>query len=707
MSLRGIQPLSYSGLDDLTRFLAWSEQIKLDMSMSNPSLFRVLGEVATAKHPIAGGESFQTESGAKELREKEGRELGCLLVQRTQGEIQLKVTKWLVATNGWEAWRQLTLSFLSRLLASLLQTSFEDTPASCLQQLSAWKERVVIYQKFSGEQLSESIMMSVVMNGLTEKARHLLLLHLDGDSSFGDLEHLLATHLAEQELDNRVDYQENSSLEQEQEQDKRKLVKGGKGKGKSTKEKGGAYNPQPPAYRGKGKPQLPNSAQRACRGKPDKGKGKTNPSFKRELEHRGTKGGQNEQRKGKGEAYSPQPQNHEGDWEQQLPKKQRWCEICWKRGHTTQACWWNPSNQQQQHQQPARHSLEHQDVQASGQRRQPRVFWIDQPTACTSLIPDTLQVWSLESGTPASTQQACQSPVFMIGQQESLCNAPSLTETWGILVDTGAATSVAPQSFAQHLELSPAPPTLKLTTATGKAVKIFGLRHVHLQCQDLILRVSFVIADVVTPLLGMDMIFQHNLSLIFEHGQSFLVNKAGKRTQLQPKGEHLYLVACPFQHGLSTCSRGSLPEPIGFLPEDKELHEQTVALQSSSSTDLVEDRSFPEPLHVHDKSSFVCLLCEEKAVVSGGELSHLIVSIPCINSSHNSFPAKSNRFTSIPDLPCIDLWSFKKQNPKSLHMYCRQLVCMIFLILHGKTQLVCSEVIFYRASYQPRSLARR
>ena len=216
MSLRGIQPLSYSGLDDLTRFLAWSEQIKLDMSMSNPSLFRVLGEVATAKHPIAGGESFQTESGAKELREKEGRELGCLLVQRAQGEIQLKVTKWLVATNGWEAWRQLNyLSFLSRLLASLLQTSFEDTPASCLQQLSAWKERVVIYQKLSGEQLSESIMMSVVMNGLTEKARHLLLLHLDGDSSFGDLEHLLATHLAEQELDNRVDYQENSSLEQE------------------------------------------------------------------------------------------------------------------------------------------------------------------------------------------------------------------------------------------------------------------------------------------------------------------------------------------------------------------------------------------------------------------------------------------------------------------------------------------------------------
>ena len=215
--------------------------------------------------------------------------------------------------------------------------ALEDTPASCLQQLSAWKERVVIYQKLSGEQLSESIMMSVADEWLDrEKQGTFCFFILMEIAALVILEHLLATHYsmhAEQESslnmtesaasneelgeDSRTDFKENS-LQQEQEQDKRKLVKGGKGKGKSTKEKGGAYNPQPPAYRGKGKPQLPNSAQRACRSKPDKGKGKANPSFKRELEHRGTIGGQNEQRKGKGEAYSPQPQNHEGDWEQQL-----------------------------------------------------------------------------------------------------------------------------------------------------------------------------------------------------------------------------------------------------------------------------------------------------------------------------------------------------------------------------------------------------
>ena len=54
-------------------------------------------------------------------------------------------------------------------------------------------------------------------------------------------------------------------------------------------------------------------------------------------------------------------------------------------------------------------------------------------------------------------------------------------EPWALLVDTGAATSVAPKSFAPHLELSPAPSTFQLATATGEAIKIFGLRHVHLQ----------------------------------------------------------------------------------------------------------------------------------------------------------------------------------------------------------------------------------
>ena len=154
--LIGIQPLIHSGSDNLESFLAWSAQIKLDMSESNPLLEQVLENVAFSMHPIAGGGSFRmTGHEARELQiRSEGRQLGCLLVQRTKGETQLQVTKWLSATNGWEAWRQLNLSFLSRLLTSLLQINLDDEqPASCLQPL-AWKEHVVEHQELSDTSLN-------------------------------------------------------------------------------------------------------------------------------------------------------------------------------------------------------------------------------------------------------------------------------------------------------------------------------------------------------------------------------------------------------------------------------------------------------------------------------------------------------------------------------------------------------------------------
>ena len=76
---------------------------------------------------------------------------------------------------------------------------------------------------------------------------------------------------------------------------------------------------------------------------------------------------------------------------------------------------------------------------------------------------------------------------------------------------------------------------------------------------------------------------------------------------------------------------------IGFLPEDKEIHEQETALRSSSSIDLVEDHKQAQDeqdslnfqchsvlhtsFHEHVKGSFVCVLCDEEVAVSGGELS--------------------------------------------------------------------------------------
>ena len=106
-------------------------------------------------------------------------------------------------------------------------------------------------------------------------------------------------------------------------------------------------------------------------------------------------------------------------------------------------------------------------------------------------------------------------------------------------------------------------------------------------------------------------------------------------------------MASSLQHGLSPSVRGNLSDVIDSLPEDKELHEQGLVLQFSSSTDLVEDRSFPESLHDHDMSSFVCLLGEEKAVASGGEFSHTSF-LPCQQSQPKQLSSKEQQLHKHP-----------------------------------------------------------
>ena len=139
-------------LGNLQSFTAWSEDIKLEMSGDNPSLYGLLGSLAFfSMQPIEEG-SVQTSFLGRTLERNLGRQLGCLLVQRTQGETQQLATQWLSATNGWEAWRQLNLSFLSRFLNSLLRTSQDDQPASFLQHDLAWKERVAGLSELSEEE---------------------------------------------------------------------------------------------------------------------------------------------------------------------------------------------------------------------------------------------------------------------------------------------------------------------------------------------------------------------------------------------------------------------------------------------------------------------------------------------------------------------------------------------------------------------------
>ena len=222
---------------------------------------------------------------------------------------------------------------------------------------------------------------------------------------------------------------------------------------------------------------------------------------------------------------------------------------------------------------------------------QPQLYSLNQPATYTSLPPDNQSMLSLEPPSQASTQPVHSAPVFTVAMlKKSFQPFSKASKTWGILVDTGAATSVAPKSFASHIELSPAPPTLQLTTATGKAIETFGVRRVHLHTQGLSFEVAFVIADVVTPLLGLDAMLHESLSLHLGHdSKHFLVASGGERTQLEHKGKHLYLIACPSKLGSSNLIMSSLSNVVGFLPSDMQLDHDDALSLSSSSTDLVED----------------------------------------------------------------------------------------------------------------------
>ena len=70
---------------------------------------------------------------------------------------------------------------------------------------------------------------------------------------------------------------------------------------------------------------------------------------------------------------------------------------------------------------------------------------------------------------------------------------------------------------------------------------------------------SFVIADVEQPLLGVSSLLGEKLSLYLSSNLGHhLVNTAGEKTQLEQRGQQIYLVACPTELGLTHCMIGNL-----------------------------------------------------------------------------------------------------------------------------------------------------
>ena len=125
------------------------------------------------------------------------------------------------------------------------------------------------YQQLSGGQLPDFIKLIAVVNGLNGSVKNFVLLHLDRDSSFSDLDSLLATYVDidrheyslesfRESIDKGNSKEPNPNFEHQLEEGGQRQEGKRKAGSKPNKATGEAYPPSPPAYKGKGKhAQLP------------------------------------------------------------------------------------------------------------------------------------------------------------------------------------------------------------------------------------------------------------------------------------------------------------------------------------------------------------------------------------------------------------------------------------------------------------------
>ena len=170
---------------------------------------------------------------------------------------------------------------------------------------------------------------------------------------------------------------------------------------------------------------------------------------------------------------------------------------------------------------------------------------------------------------------------------------------WKILLDTGAELSVAPWDFAAEIQLSPFSQDLQLRAADGRAIHIFGLRTVQLLTQAFSFCITFVIADVERPLLGLGSLLHSNLSLQLNNLGHHLGNIAGEKIQLEQRRLQLYLSDCPTHVGLTPCSSGSLLNDsllpkANLVPNEKKQLREEVSNQGGAVGSSLPLRSLDE-----------------------------------------------------------------------------------------------------------------
>eukprot|EP00971_Amphidinium_carterae_P109262 2163655-Amphidinium_carterae.1 len=136
--------------------------------------------------------------------------------------------------------------------------------------------------------------------------------------------------------------------------------------------------------------------------------------------------------------------------------------------------------------------------------------------------PDTLQFQNLQqpTGTPAQPAPTQMGTLYNVGAVININEqAPSYKELWAIVLDSGAAVLVCPQSFCPHVPITTMTEEARkqYVTVTGEGLDITGWKETTMVIGKVLMQVRFIVANVQSPLIGLPDL--DNNEICNAHGQ--------------------------------------------------------------------------------------------------------------------------------------------------------------------------------------------
>ena len=114
-----------------------------------------------------------------------------------------------------------------------------------------------------------------------------------------------------------------------------------------------------------------------------------------------------------------------------------------------------------------------------------------------------------------------------------------LQKPWAALIDSGAATSIAPSSLAPHVPVTPH--SGQLVNVNGGEIKIKGQKKVTYVTHMVVMHITFLIVeDILNPIIGLDALHQNWVQFhLFQAGKAYLQQK-GQKAVLHYHKNHYY-----------------------------------------------------------------------------------------------------------------------------------------------------------------------